>query len=265
MTSERDTDFSAASAAKRLVEAEAQLKFYKDREEHFARVLMVSDGGQYRADWDSRIKAIIAERDQAIEETRVMRDTVRECVQVALDAALGEVEFGDSCASQTVLAAGLEAGENRRRLRLGERPRVFGDPPETKSEAKRLEHELREVVRAFEKFGEADALADANGNVTPYIGVLRVLERLREAERDAFQLGLLFARVCGQVQNKLPYISATLAPGNRRALTHDMCSIDGARANQSYVFLQELSKIVSKAVEEAKTGAEKNETRDDPR
>lgn len=199
MTSESDTDFGAASTAKRLVEAEAQLKFYRDREEHFARVLAVSDGGQYRADWDSRIKAIIAERDRAI-----------------------------------------------------------GD-------AKRLEHELREVVRAFEKFGEANALADANGNITPYLGVLRVLERLHEAERDAFQLGLLFARVCGQVQNKLPYISATLAPGNRRALTYDMCSIDGARANQSYVFLQELSKIVSKAVEEAKTGAEKNETRDDTR
>lgn len=32
MMSERDADFTAASTAKRLVEAEAQLKFYRTRE-----------------------------------------------------------------------------------------------------------------------------------------------------------------------------------------------------------------------------------------
>lgn len=186
--SERDADFIAASTEKRLVEAEAQLKFYRDREEHFARVLMVSDGGQYRADWDSRIRAIIAERDRAI-----------------------------------------------------------GD-------AKRLEHELHEVVRAFEKFGEADALADANGNITPYLGVLRTLERLHSAEDSAELLGLGVAKISRHITERLPYVRATLSPGNRRALTNGMCSIDAGRAEQSYLFIEHILDIVKSVVSEVTKG-----------
>jgi hypothetical protein len=33
------------------------------REEHFASVLRVTDRGQYRADWDSAIRRVVAERD----------------------------------------------------------------------------------------------------------------------------------------------------------------------------------------------------------
>jgi histidinol phosphatase-like PHP family hydrolase len=33
------------------------------REEHFASVLRVTDSGQYRADWDSAIRRVVAERD----------------------------------------------------------------------------------------------------------------------------------------------------------------------------------------------------------
>lgn len=194
MTSERNIEFTAASTAKRLVEVETQLRFYKDREEHFARVLSVSDGGQYRADWDSRIKAIIAERDQAL------------------------------------------------------------------AEAKRLEHELREVVRAFEKFGEAGALVDANGKITPYLGVLRTLERLHWAEDNVVLLSLGLTKVTRHIAEKLPYVCATLSPGNRTALTNGMCSIDASGAERSRVFVEHILALVKAVASEVMKGSEKNET-----
>lgn len=36
---------------------------YKEREARFARALRVADGGQYRADWDGAISAVIADRE----------------------------------------------------------------------------------------------------------------------------------------------------------------------------------------------------------
>lgn len=39
----------------------AELEFYKGREAHFRKVLAVSDGGRYRADWDSRIQQLVEE------------------------------------------------------------------------------------------------------------------------------------------------------------------------------------------------------------
>lgn len=41
---------------------------YKEREAHWAHVLDVADKGEYRADWDSRIRALIEERNRLREE-----------------------------------------------------------------------------------------------------------------------------------------------------------------------------------------------------
>jgi len=38
-----------------------ELDHYKSREEHFVKVLDICDGGQYRNDWDERLKAVIKE------------------------------------------------------------------------------------------------------------------------------------------------------------------------------------------------------------
>lgn len=49
-------------------EAIAERDRLREREAHFAKVLGVGDGGQYRNDWDSRIEALIAERDLAAQD-----------------------------------------------------------------------------------------------------------------------------------------------------------------------------------------------------
>jgi len=36
-----------------------ELAFHKDREQYFAKLLGVADGGQYRADWDGKIKNLM--------------------------------------------------------------------------------------------------------------------------------------------------------------------------------------------------------------
>lgn len=52
-------------------QAEALAKHYQEREEHFASVLKVCDGGRYRNDWDASIRAVLADRDAA--EARAKR------------------------------------------------------------------------------------------------------------------------------------------------------------------------------------------------
>ena len=47
---------------------------------------------------------------------------------------------------------------------------------------------MREVVRAFEKYGLAHLLVDANGNVSPQVGVMRLLAALRAAEDRLLEL-----------------------------------------------------------------------------
>lgn len=49
-----------------LAAARAEVERYQKREAHFAKVLRVTDGGQYRADWDSAIEKVLRERDEAI-------------------------------------------------------------------------------------------------------------------------------------------------------------------------------------------------------
>ena len=52
---------------------EAELRFYKDREKHYAKLLDVTDGGQYRADWDGAIDRLVRERDEAVAEAAKAR------------------------------------------------------------------------------------------------------------------------------------------------------------------------------------------------
>lgn len=39
--------------------AESTIEFYREREEHFGSVLKVADGGQYRNDWDAKIRELL--------------------------------------------------------------------------------------------------------------------------------------------------------------------------------------------------------------
>ena len=55
----------------------------------------------------------------------------------------------------------------------------------------RAEHEIEEVRRAFEKHGFADLLVDAQGKVSPHIGVLRLLAFIARHNLDAELLLLL--------------------------------------------------------------------------
>ena len=50
-------------ALSRAEKAEAERDALRDREKHFASVLSVADGGQYRNDWDAAIRRVVAERD----------------------------------------------------------------------------------------------------------------------------------------------------------------------------------------------------------
>ena len=46
------------------------------------------------------------------------------------------------------------------------------------------EHEMREVVRAFEKYGLGELVTSAHGTSSPHIAVLRVLKLLMERDLD---------------------------------------------------------------------------------
>ena len=54
----------------RAEKAEAERDVLRDREKHFASVLSVADGGQYRNDWDAAIRRVVAERDALREALR---------------------------------------------------------------------------------------------------------------------------------------------------------------------------------------------------
>jgi hypothetical protein len=61
-----------------VYDAQSQLKHYQEREQHFAKVLGVADGGQYRADWDSRILAILKDKDEALFAMKKLLDSITE-------------------------------------------------------------------------------------------------------------------------------------------------------------------------------------------
>jgi hypothetical protein len=58
-------------ASDELVRLAGEVARLKEREAHFASVLGVADGGRYRADWDGRLEAVIAERDRLITRLEV--------------------------------------------------------------------------------------------------------------------------------------------------------------------------------------------------
>ena len=59
----RMTDDVYVKLRRRAEKAEAERDALRDREKHFASVLSVADGGQYRNDWDAAIRRVVAERD----------------------------------------------------------------------------------------------------------------------------------------------------------------------------------------------------------
>ena len=82
----------------RVAAVEAERDRMREREEHFARVLSVTDGGQYRADWDSAIRRVVAERDAlrkrvADAEYDINREVeARNAAGAELDAVLAHAE-----------------------------------------------------------------------------------------------------------------------------------------------------------------------------
>ena len=66
-------------------EAEAERDALRDREKHFASVLSVADGGQYRNDWDAAIRRVVAERD-ALREALVKADDLARAVDALHDS-----------------------------------------------------------------------------------------------------------------------------------------------------------------------------------
>lgn len=77
--------------------AQGELERMRDRERHFTKVLDVADGGQYRNDWDTRITALIAERDAARADLRTVEDahgkaeTAAEAARADVDTLLGAI------------------------------------------------------------------------------------------------------------------------------------------------------------------------------
>lgn len=63
--------YDTARAA--LEASQRDVKRYREREAHFAQVLSVADGGQYRNDWDGAIKRVIEERDALRTELEALR------------------------------------------------------------------------------------------------------------------------------------------------------------------------------------------------
>lgn len=72
--------------------------FYRDREKHYAKLLSVTDGGQYRADWDSAIDRLVRERDEAVAALRRAVDAQNHVIQ-----QLQQQRDDDTAAAQRAL------------------------------------------------------------------------------------------------------------------------------------------------------------------
>ena len=55
----------------RYSDHEAEVERYAKREQHYAKLLGVADGGQYRADWGSAIEKVLAEIEWLREQLRL--------------------------------------------------------------------------------------------------------------------------------------------------------------------------------------------------
>lgn len=72
----------------RLYVTQTHAQRLKDREPYFASVLGVSDGGQYRADWDSSIRRVLEERADALKKVdsaynQGLRDGMEKAASIA--------------------------------------------------------------------------------------------------------------------------------------------------------------------------------------
>lgn len=59
-------DNECVTPMREVLALRAELEHYRSRERHFARLLGVADGGQYRADWDGAVQRLVDERDAAV-------------------------------------------------------------------------------------------------------------------------------------------------------------------------------------------------------
>lgn len=80
---------------KRIADLEATVRFYKDREDHFMRVLNVCDGGRYRNDWNVSIERVVKERDAALARIAGLEAKVRELEEEKEDARLERMAAAD--------------------------------------------------------------------------------------------------------------------------------------------------------------------------
>jgi hypothetical protein len=71
---EEDLEKALAQERSARTDMESGLRFYKEREAHFAEVLRVADGGQYRNDWDAPIRRVLTERNAAQAEVERLHE-----------------------------------------------------------------------------------------------------------------------------------------------------------------------------------------------
>lgn len=77
---------------KRIEDLEATVRFYKDREAHYVRVLSVCDGGRYRNDWNAGIERVVKERDAAVARIAELEAKVKELEEWKEEAAQIAIE-----------------------------------------------------------------------------------------------------------------------------------------------------------------------------
>lgn len=101
-------DFALPIAEERDALA-VKVRRFEEREAHWSVVLGVTDGGQYRADWDVRIRALVAERDALRVEVAQLRATAKEQSEQAM-CALENAAGAEGRISGIAAAVGLALG-----------------------------------------------------------------------------------------------------------------------------------------------------------
>jgi len=85
-TNERDNANFIARARTALPALLDEVAYYREREDYFQRVLKISDGGQYRADWEAPLQQLIVDRDS-------LRALMRELVEWMERSGIESSEF----------------------------------------------------------------------------------------------------------------------------------------------------------------------------
>lgn len=96
-----------------------KVRRFEEREAHWSVVLGVTDGGQYRADWDARIRALVAERDALDVEVKRLRQAFLAKSVSLLVAEQSAVHLADhrSTCEEAARVADAEAEECRKLTR----------------------------------------------------------------------------------------------------------------------------------------------------